>query len=580
MQVPIVLPDIPGAAQASGSGPPAEGGSSASAPSGVFALLLAQETAPQVAQALGQPVLVLPDGTISLEFDPASIPEGALVVNPPAEGTIASLVDMAEEIVPDPSEVPDDTLVTDLSAPPTSGEVLSEIAQESTMLTSAAAQETPEANAAASTDVVEVVSNAPPEEAAPAGTLVSKAVHTVAQGGAEAGSVEVAEETAGLVASRAEYRVAPAKAAPPPEAVATAEQVSAVGVSKGEAAVGEVQETASGQAVDPAVLLPEEEVVVVAESAATASSEVEVTLVGARNGHLAAAKAEAVPESSAEPKAGDVPAAVQSDKPDAVSVTAKAEALSKPFAETQEKAALALEAEAADSGSRDEALVELATARVTGKTPVLGNETAKMAGQAEHAAASGNVDASQGTPPEAQASFTQAIATASSGKAAEATEVVEQAWVASSDRPTLETLGAHTVRSVRYLVSREEQSFRMRLVPESLGEMRIEVTSSSDAIQVKLISPNAAVRGVLEGQVEGLRDALAREGIDVSRLTVTADAGSSTTPGDYGGREAHDFSGASRRSSHPNYSLSRQAPMGPAPPGRHAHYEGALNVYA
>ena len=49
---------------------------------GAFAFVLAQETAPSIANALGQPVLVLPDGGLLLEFELSSIPAGAVVVPP------------------------------------------------------------------------------------------------------------------------------------------------------------------------------------------------------------------------------------------------------------------------------------------------------------------------------------------------------------------------------------------------------------------------------------------------------------------------------------------------------------------
>ncbi len=62
------------------------------------------------------------------------------------------------------------------------------------------------------------------------------------------------------------------------------------------------------------------------------------------------------------------------------------------------------------------------------------------------------------------------------------------------DRPTLQTLDAFTVKSVRYLVHQGGTTLRVRLIPESLGEMHIEVRSQGDDVSVRLVSANPVVR--------------------------------------------------------------------------------------
>ncbi len=86
-----------------------------------------------------------------------------------------------------------------------------------------------------------------------------------------------------------------------------------------------------------------------------------------------------------------------------------------------------------------------------------------------------------------------------------------------------------TIRSVRYLVGHGEQSLRVRLVPASLGELHVTVTTSDDGgLNVHLTSAHHAVRETLDGQLSGLRDALARDGIDVGRITVSPHMGTDT----------------------------------------------------
>jgi len=91
-----------------------------------------------------------------------------------------------------------------------------------------------------------------------------------------------------------------------------------------------------------------------------------------------------------------------------------------------------------------------------------------------------------------------------------------------SSHATLETVSAHTVRNVRYLVLKGERTITVRLAPESLGEMRLDVQSGGDGLSMRLASANPAVRDALETQVHGLREALARDGISVAKVEISS----------------------------------------------------------
>lgn len=93
---------------------------------------------------------------------------------------------------------------------------------------------------------------------------------------------------------------------------------------------------------------------------------------------------------------------------------------------------------------------------------------------------------------------------------------------APSSHATLETVTAHTVRNVRFLVFKGERTITVRLAPESLGEMRLDVQSSSDGLSIRLASANPVVRDALETQVHGLREALARDGISVAKVEIAS----------------------------------------------------------
>jgi len=126
------------------------------------------------------------------------------------------------------------------------------------------------------------------------------------------------------------------------------------------------------------------------------------------------------------------------------------------------------------------------------------------------------------------------------------TEALVQREIARPDAVTsIRELANHTVKSVRYLANQQgEQTMKVRLVPESLGELRLEVTSSGTTITVRMASANPAVREVLQGNLQGLRDALSQDGYHAADVTVTADASSGQGQSEWLYRDTHDYSEA------------------------------------
>jgi flagellar hook-length control protein FliK len=87
----------------------------------------------------------------------------------------------------------------------------------------------------------------------------------------------------------------------------------------------------------------------------------------------------------------------------------------------------------------------------------------------------------------------------------------------------LEHLQTHTVKNVRYLMANGQRTVSVRLVPESLGEMRIEVHGNSGDVSVRLVSASPLVREALESQLAALRENFAKEGIRVEHIEVSPD---------------------------------------------------------
>ncbi len=139
-------------------------------------------------------------------------------------------------------------------------------------------------------------------------------------------------------------------------------------------------------------------------------------------------------------------------------------------------------------------------------------------------------------------------------------------------------LGDFTVRSVRYLSGRTDEVITVRLVPRSLGEMQVAVRSGGDGMEVVLTAATAAARDTIELQLGGLRDALARGGVDVTRVSVqtfTPSAGGHHTPAGQngaGGRAPQYF-----ESGDPG-ALVSEGDSGASAPYRPQH-DGGLNMF-
>lgn len=114
------------------------------------------------------------------------------------------------------------------------------------------------------------------------------------------------------------------------------------------------------------------------------------------------------------------------------------------------------------------------------------------------------------------------------------------------------------VRTVRFTMAQGESSVTIRLSPESLGDMVVEVKSSHDAVHVRIAATAPTVREALESQMHGLREALAREGIHATSVSVAADSGQGHSAAQFGGR--HAFAGDGGRSGPWNQSQTYREP--------------------
>lgn len=144
-------------------------------------------------------------------------------------------------------------------------------------------------------------------------------------------------------------------------------------------------------------------------------------------------------------------------------------------------------------------------------------------------------------------------------------------------------LGRFAVRGVRQLLHEGEQRMTLKVVPESLGEVRIEVTRQGGEVQVRMSATTQAVREMLEGQAHTLREALVREGFDSPRIQFTQQPPSSSGGGGWseaGSQEAQQQPG------HSHGNGARHGGHAPRPETSGSHAQrpatasggGALNV--
>lgn len=137
----------------------------------------------------------------------------------------------------------------------------------------------------------------------------------------------------------------------------------------------------------------------------------------------------------------------------------------------------------------------------------------------------------------------------------------EPALMEETARPTLATLSESTIKSVRYMAREGIRSMTVRLVPENLGELKLDVTATDDVLTVRLAAANAAVRDVLEAQLHVLREALARDGFAQLRTTVSSNQDGSN------GQEAGQWGSGPHERSTGFGGGSRQPDTPPVPDG-------------
>jgi flagellar hook-length control protein FliK len=151
------------------------------------------------------------------------------------------------------------------------------------------------------------------------------------------------------------------------------------------------------------------------------------------------------------------------------------------------------------------------------------------------------------------------------------TQTTEQATLAALDKLALQ--------SVRLLVSSGEKTLTVQLAPPSLGELRIEISTVKDTLNVSLISGNEGVRDVLQGHAPALREALMRNGIELVNVAVLPALAGHPAAGQNTGHAPPNFQQMTSPARFASLTTAESEPSIKAMYTRAAPHDGTLNLF-
>ena len=107
------------------------------------------------------------------------------------------------------------------------------------------------------------------------------------------------------------------------------------------------------------------------------------------------------------------------------------------------------------------------------------------------------------------------------------------------DRSELNQMGTRLVRGMSAMLNQNGGMMRMRLEPDALGEVRIQMNLNRGSVSVSFEASSAEARGLIQQHLQTLEAALKAQGMTVEQLTVkggqsTAGQSSESQQGQYG----------------------------------------------
>lgn len=147
---------------------------------------------------------------------------------------------------------------------------------------------------------------------------------------------------------------------------------------------------------------------------------------------------------------------------------------------------------------------------------------------------------------------------------------------APAPRIPLANLPGELAQQLHLMQQEGVKTMRLRLMPEHLGEIHIEIQGHGDTMRVRMVSANPAVRDALESQMGDLRQALQKQGLSLDTVTVDAGPGREERPQ----RQEPGERSPRMSTSTPPGGVSLRDPRTAAAPGNTGEAPGTLNLLA
>ncbi len=137
-----------------------------------------------------------------------------------------------------------------------------------------------------------------------------------------------------------------------------------------------------------------------------------------------------------------------------------------------------------------------------------------------------NVESIQGkTVLEGEESVYQNFSLSAQQNPQEATAKVEKTPLPLSEKPLAQTVTNQVMMKVKLMAGESKQEMEMHLKPESLGKLSLKIIHERGEILAKITAENEQVKGIIESNMQLLKDALEKSGLTVQSLSVSVGNG-------------------------------------------------------
>ncbi len=101
----------------------------------------------------------------------------------------------------------------------------------------------------------------------------------------------------------------------------------------------------------------------------------------------------------------------------------------------------------------------------------------------------------------------------------------EKSQLPLSEKPLAQTVTNQVMMKVKLMAGENKQEMEMHLKPDSLGKLSLKIIHERGEILAKITAENQQVKGILESNMQMLKDALEKSGLTVQSLSVSVGNG-------------------------------------------------------